>query len=80
VSDLDTLITAIIKLQVEKEAGGQQRGECEPTYPAPLATVEEAREQLTRVFDDHVASIAAYPAAKAAYQTSLKEWEARQAT
>jgi hypothetical protein len=79
VSDLDTLITAIIKLQVAKEAGGQQRGECEPTYPTPLATVEEAREQLTRVFDDHVASIAAYAEAKAAYQTSLKEWEARQA-
>jgi hypothetical protein len=72
VRDLDSLIRAIFDLQVAKEAGVQQSKECEPTYPAPEATVEEAREQLTRVFDAHVASIAAYAEQRAAYQAGSK--------
>jgi hypothetical protein len=79
VYDLDTLILAIVHLQVAKEAGGRRLLGCEPSYPAPLATVEEAREQQARIFDDYVTSIAAYAEAKAAYQAILSEWEARQA-
>jgi hypothetical protein len=71
VRDLDTLIAAIVGLQAANEAekGG---GECEPTYPAPLASVEEAREQLVHIFDEHLSSISAYAAAKRAYEAALK--------
>jgi hypothetical protein len=72
VHDLDTLILAIVHLQVTKEAGGRQFLECEPAYPAPLASVEEAREQLVRIFDEHLSSISAYAAAKRAYEAALK--------
>jgi hypothetical protein len=71
VRDLDTLIAAIVGLQAanEVEKGG---GECEPTYPPPLASVEEAREQLVHIFDEHLSSIPAYAAAKRAYEAGLK--------
>jgi hypothetical protein len=79
VADLDTLIPAIVALQVASEAAWPEARECEPTYPAPLGTVEEARELLARVFDDHVTSIAIYAEATAVYQEALKEWRGRQA-
>jgi hypothetical protein len=71
VRDLDTLIVAIVSLQAANEAA-KDGGESEPTYPAPLASVEEARELLTRIFDQHVSSISAYAAAKTAYEAALK--------
>jgi hypothetical protein len=54
VRDLDTLIAAIVGLQAVNEAAREGGGECEPAYPAPLASVEEAREQLVRIFDEHL--------------------------
>jgi len=79
IHDLDTLIPAVTGLQRAKEAGRRHFAECEPTYPAPLGTVEEARELLVRVFDDHVRAAAAYADAAATYAADLEEWEARQA-
>jgi hypothetical protein len=72
VRDLDTLIVAIVGLQAANEAAKGRRGECQPTYRAPLASVEEAREQLACIFDEHVSSISAYAAAKRAHEAALK--------
>jgi len=78
VADLDSLIAAIVELQRTKEKGRQQFAECEPTYPAPLGSVEEARALLAQVFDEHVASIAMHSEAVAAYEADLKAWQSRQ--
>ncbi len=72
VRDLDQLISAIVALEAATAAERRQAGECEPTYPAPFATVEEARERLAYALDEHVASIAPYVAARDAYRTDLK--------
>jgi hypothetical protein len=74
VRDLDPLIASILALEAASEAARRQADECEPTYPAPLATVEEARERLAQALDEHVASIAPYAAARAAYRADLKRW------
>jgi hypothetical protein len=70
VRDLDPLIDAILALEAEQ----RQADECEPIYPAPLATVEEARERLAQALAEHVASIAPYAAARAIYRADLKRW------
>jgi len=49
VDDLDTLIPAIVELQASGEAGRRAIEECEPTYPAPLGSVAEARARLAQV-------------------------------
>ncbi len=46
VADLDPLIAAIRGFQAEKEAAAAEP--CEPTYPAPLGSVAEAREVICR--------------------------------
>jgi hypothetical protein len=74
VRDLDPLIAAILALEAAAEAERQQVSECEPTYPAPLATVGEARERLAQALDEHVALIAPYVAARASYRADLKRW------
>ncbi len=74
VRDLDPLIAAILALEAAEEAERRQSSECEPTYPAPLATVEEARERLAKALDEHVASIGPHVAARAAYRADLKRW------
>lgn len=56
------------------EAERRLASQCDPTYPAPLATVGEARERLAQALDEHVASIAPYAAARAAYRGELKRW------
>ena len=75
VRDLDPLIAAILALEAASEAERRQADECEPTYPAPLASVEEARERLVQALEEHVASIAPFAAARAAYRTELKRWQ-----
>jgi hypothetical protein len=77
VADLETLIPAILELQRASETS-RQPGECEPTYPAPFGTVDEARDQLTGALDGHVRSIAAYAAARAAFRAELQRWQRRQ--
>jgi hypothetical protein len=77
ICDLDPLIATIRALEAAKEAERGQASECEPTYPAPPATVEEARERLAKAFDEHVASIGPYMAARAAYRADLKRWQER---
>jgi hypothetical protein len=74
VRDLDPLIAAILALEAAAEAERQTRV-CEPTYPAPCATVEKAREQLAKALDEHVASIAPYAAARELYRADLKRWQ-----
>ena len=49
VADLDTLIAAISEMQAAKEAPAAEL--CEPTYPAPLGSVAEAREVIAAVMD-----------------------------
>jgi hypothetical protein len=60
VGDLDPLIDAIIDLQVVKEAAAEAQPRCEPTYPAPLASVAEARALLAREMDRFAAAALAY--------------------
>lgn len=79
VADLDMLIVAIAGLQAAKETKRRQLKEYEPTYTAPLGSVEEARDLLARIFDEHVAAVAAYAESYKAYARAVKEWEARQA-
>jgi hypothetical protein len=74
VRDLDPLIAAILALEGASEAERRQASECEPTYPAPLGSVAEARARLAQVFDEHVASIVPYVAARAAYRANQKRW------
>ncbi len=71
VADLDPLIEAIIKLQEAREG---EAANCEPTYPAPLGSVAEARLRLAQVFDEHVVAAIAYAAARAAYRAEMKLW------
>jgi len=54
VRDLEPLIAAILALEVAAEAERRQASECEPSYPAPLGSVAEARERLAQMFDEHV--------------------------
>jgi hypothetical protein len=58
--DLDTLIPRILEMQraSETEKAGMQ--ECEPTYPAPMGSVAEARARLTQLAEQHLASAIAY--------------------
>jgi hypothetical protein len=79
VADLDTLVAAIAGLQAAKEKKLRQLEECEPTYTAPLGSVEAARDLLARIFDAHVAAMSAYARSYKAYARAVKEWEARQA-
>jgi hypothetical protein len=79
ISDLDTLIPAIIDLQRKKEASRPQFIECEPTYPPPMGSVEEARALLARVCDEHVKSIVVNAEAMATYKADLRTRKSRQA-
>jgi hypothetical protein len=63
----------------ERRAGRRQLKECEPTYPAPLGSIGEAREELARVFDEHVAAVSAYRAQRQAYTQAVKQRKARRA-
>jgi hypothetical protein len=77
VADLDPLIEAIIKLQETRE---DESANWERTYPAPLGSVAEARLRLAQVFDEHVASIAPYVAARSAYRAEMKRWHEQTGT
>jgi hypothetical protein len=74
VRDLDPLIAAIRAFEAAAEAE-RQTSECEPTYPAPLATVEMARERLAEALEEHVASIGLCAAARELYRSDLKRWQ-----
>ena len=78
VADLNTLIPAIVELQRTKEGSRQSFAQCEPTYPASMGSVAEARALLARAFDEHIASIAIYADATAAYNTDLEAWQSQQ--
>jgi hypothetical protein len=61
IGDLDPLIAAIRELQAAREAEPVER--CEPTYPAPLGSVAEARAKLEDAMDRFVAAALEYLAA-----------------
>ncbi len=60
VGDLDPLIDAILELQLAKEAEAEAAPRCEPTYPAPLASVAEARAVLAAAMDRFAVAALAY--------------------
>jgi hypothetical protein len=60
VRDLDTLIPNILEMQRVTEAAHPHMVECDPTYPAPLGSVAEARARLTQLAERHLASAIAY--------------------
>jgi hypothetical protein len=57
-SDLDSLIEAIRELQVESERAAER---VEPTYPAPLGSVAEARAVLADAMDRFARAALAWP-------------------
>lgn len=70
VRDLDTLIPAIVAMQAASEAKVEH---CDPTYPAPMVSVAEARARLQQLVDEHVISVETYAAEMAAYRASLSQ-------
>lgn len=59
IADLDPLIEAIQELQADKEA---QAAALQPTYPAPVGSVEEARAMIAAEMDRFVEDLIAYDA------------------
>src|SRR4051794_4420621 len=66
VADLDTLIAAISEMQAAKEAPVAEL--CEPTYPAPLGSVAEARKVIEAMMRDIVDQVRGYRATLAQLQ------------
>ena len=68
VADLDTLIAWTLDRQREKEAAEAATETCEPTYPAPLGSVAEARRVLGDTMREIVDQVRAYHAGLAGLQ------------
>jgi hypothetical protein len=79
IRDLDTLIPRILEMQRLSESARLDIQECEPTYPAPMGSIAEARKRLAEIANQHVAAAVAYAAKRDAYRARLRAWEARQA-
>jgi hypothetical protein len=59
IADLDPLIEAIAELQAAKES---ENAPLQPTYPAPVGSVEEARAMIAAEMDRFVEDVIAYDA------------------
>jgi hypothetical protein len=59
IADLDPLIEAIAELQAAKES---ENAPLQPTYPAPVGSVEEARSMIAAEMDRFVEDVIAYDA------------------
>ena len=79
IRDLDTLIPRILEMQRLSESARLDIQECEPTYPAPMGSLAEARKRLAEIANQHVAAAVVYAAKRDAYRARLREWEAGQA-
>jgi hypothetical protein len=65
VRDLDTLIPRILEMQRASETDTAGMQECEPTYPAPMGSIAEARKRLAEIANLHVSAALATPSSRA---------------